>query len=394
MFPRQSSPSDQGGIPKYAVRLLTVAGAFVLLTIIAIVGLHMLRPSSSARGMSGTFLHAAAVPGPAGDYRLWILTDGSFLHYIKSVRTPGRISMEAKCLFCKTWLYIYAPRSKSVLAKFKTDYKSLILHTWMAAVDGKVWVASGSYHQNEPGIFVYETEPPGLIAQTSDIVARHPELASGIVDLRMAKDPDRLVLETRDGRKGVVLTLRDEKLYQDEAEFRKSLTQDEESPVTVFALAQDRDGGPRKKLYRVTGPKGKVTNSSVELFLREPQMFMMSAKATAEPAAAGRAFIEGLIVEQDEDGCVILHQDAAGRKANRLLTRVTAARIEKWTTRPEDLFPETKVDLDKRSFSGIFFMKDKLSVSRIGNLVMLELSGVGLIGFDVETGRKLWELKF
>lgn len=393
MFPTQPAPPDREGTPKIVVGLLIAAGAFVLLTIIALVGLHFVRPSSSAKGMTGSFLHAAAVPGPGGDYRLWILTDGS-LKYIQRTESPGRISIARKCKFCKTWLYVYDPQSRTVLTKFKTGYKALILYTWMASLGGKVWVATGPYEQNEPNIFVYGAEPAGLIAQTSDIIARHPELASGLIDLRMEKNPERLILDTRDGRKGLVLMLRDEKLYPDETEFQKSLALDEEGQVTVFALGRDKDGGPRKRLFKVTGPQGRVKDSSLEYMLRDPKSLLSMSRVTCEPAAPGRVYIEGVIFYQDAECCLILHQDAAGQAADRLLTCVNGEGKEKWTTAPADLFKEMKVDINKNPTSAIFFMKNEIESSRTGDLVMLQLKGVGIIGFDFETGRKLWEIKF
>lgn len=393
MFPKQPGPNgNEQQIPKSAIGLLAAAGAFVLLVIIAFVALHFLRPSSSAKGMGGDFLQAVAVPGPEGGYRLWILTDGSF-HYIKSVQSPGRRSVGRECKFCKTWLYVYDPVGKAVLAKFKTDYKALILHAWMTSSNGRVWVASGAYDRNEPRIFVYGTEPPALIAQTPDIIAQHPELASGLIDLRMQKDPDRIVLNTRDGRTGLVLTLSDDKFYASETEYRSAMARSDEDTVTVFALGQE-DSGPRKRLYKVTGPKGRVASRSLEFFLRDAESLWVSDKATAEPATPGRVYIEGVILCQDADGCLILHQDAAGSKADRLLTCVNGAGKEKWTTTPEELFKEMSVDTNKDPMSAIFFMKSKLDASRLAGLVLLQLQGVGVIGFDFESGRKLWELKF
>lgn len=38
-------------------------------------------------------------------------------------------------------------------------------------------------------------------------------------------------------------------------------------------------------------------------------------------------------------------------------------------------------------------MKNKLDISRLGNLVLLQLSDVGVIGFDFATGKKLWEIR-
>ena len=46
----------------------------------------------------------------------------------------------------------------------------------------------------------------------------------------------------------------------------------------------------------------------------------------------------------------------------------------------------------KDSFSSIFFTKDKIGVMRNGNLVILKLEGEGIMGFDFNTGKKLFTM--
>ena len=59
---------------------------------------------------------------------------------------------------------------------------------------------------------------------------------------------------------------------------------------------------------------------------------------------------------------------------------------------PDDLFKRMKIDKDKDSFSDLFFTKDKIKVRRSGNLVVVEMKGEGLIGFDLQTGKQLWKM--
>ncbi len=392
MYQTQPEPYDGQSTSKLKLGLFGCIGALILLAIIVLAAIHFLRPALSAKGLTGNFMNAVAVPGPEGGYRLWILSDGSF-HYIMRTESPGRFSMGRKCKFCKTWTYVYDPANKTVLAKFKTDYKTLILRTWMTYLNGKIWIATGPYEQNEPRIFVYNVDPPGLTRETRDIITKYPELSSGLINLRMEKDPDRIYLDTKDGREGLVLTLSDEKLYQNESEFRNTLAAGDGERITVFALGRE-DSGPRRKLFKVTGPRNRVKDSFIEFALKDPSSLKSQAKATAEPATPKQVYIEGMIFYQDADCCLVLHQDAAGQTADRLLTCVDGSGKEKWTTAPADIFKEMKVDIDKNSLSAIFFMKDNINVSRTGGLVLLQLRGVGVIGFDFETGKKLWEVKF
>jgi hypothetical protein len=365
--------------------------ALFLLAAIILAGIHFLRPALSSKGMSGIFMNAVAVPSPERGHRLWILSDGSF-HYILREESPGRVSVGRKCKFCKTWTYVYDPAKKTILAKFKTDYKSVIIQSWMAYLNGKIWIATDAYEQNEPRLFAYSTEPAGLFQETPDIIKKYSELGSGLIKVRMAKDPDRFILDTKDGRVGLVLVLSDGKIYANESEFRKAMAAGDEEQVTVFALGRE-DSGPRRELFKVTGPRVRVKDSSLEFFLKDPKSLLSSAKATAVPVAPGCAYIEGMIFYQDPDGCLILHQDVAGKVAQRLLTCLDANGNEKWTAGMAELFKEMKVDLDKNALSNIFFMKDKLDVSRSGSLVLLQLRGVGVIGFDFATGKKMWEIR-
>ena len=388
---RESVRSQEEPSLRRARLFRAVLIALFLLAVAILAGIHFLRPALTSGGLTGKFMNAVAVPSPDGGFRLWILSDGSF-HYVSRVESPGRLSIARKCKFCKTWTSVYDPTTKTVLAKFKTDYQSVIIQSWMAYENGKIWIATDAYENNEPQLFVYSPEPAGLVRETVDIVGTYPELGSGLIKVRMEKDPDRLILDTKDGRVGLVLVLGDEKIYESESELKKAMASGDEERTTLFALSQE-GGGPRKILFKVTGPRGKLKDSSLEFLLTNPQSLMSWSRATAERVAPGSVFIEGVIFHQDPDGCLVLHQDAAGKAANRLLTCLDANGNEKWTADQAELFQEMKVDLDKDPLSNIVFMKGNLDVSLSGSLVLLQLKGVGLIGFDFATGQKLWEIR-
>lgn len=76
-----------------------------------------------------------------------------------------------------------------------------------------------------------------------------------------------------------------------------------------------------------------------------------------------------------------------------MFTCIDSTGNEKWTAGQDALFKKMKLDTDKDAFSTIFFIKQKIEISRVGNVVMLQLRGVGLIGFDFATGKKLWEIR-
>jgi hypothetical protein len=368
---------------------LGLCGIVVLVVLLGIVAAtaRLLWPVFFGKGMRGELKNAVAVPGPGGETRLWILTDGSF-NYTQTTQSPRGRSSERKCKLCKTWLYVYDPVGKTVLARFRTDVKAVVNRTWLAYANGKIWVVTDLY-KGEPQIQVYGTDPPRLVQETQDLLARHPELSSGVIALRPAKGPDRILMDTRDGATGLVLSLSDEKLYASQAEYDKTRAVAEDERVTTLILARP-GSGPRRTLFKVTAPRSSVMNGALEFTLGANPSAVASRGVTA---TARRYYLEGRILHQDADGCLILHQDVAGDKANRLLTRVDSDGKDKWTTPPDQLFEELRLDTERDPFSSITFVEDRIDVSRLGDLVLLEYREVGVIGFDFETGRRLWEIR-
>lgn len=382
------------GKSRWKLGCFGIIGTLILLAIIVLAGIFFVYPALTPNKLKGDLMNVAVVPSKDGSARLWILADGSF-HYIQKTESPGRYSVGRKCLFCKTWTYVYDPESKNVINKFKTEYESIITQSWIAYGSGKVWVATGGYDENEPRIFVYDAETSEQIMETGDFVKKYPELKSGITEIRMDKNPDKIVLSTKDGRTGMVFIINEEKMYDSESQYRDEHEKDKNKTVTVFSLGDEGSNVPRKKLYKVTGPESEIKNKEVSsTYLKDPKTLMFFAKSTAEMLTPNRVYIEGIIFHQDSECCLIIHQDAAGKIANRMLTCIGIDGKEKWTVIQDDLFEEIKVDEDENPFSKIFFMKNDLDVTRSGNLVVFQHKGTGVIGFDYETGKKLWELEF
>ncbi len=349
-------------------------------------------PALWGKPVTGRFKCAVAVPGPEGRALVWMLTDGSF-RYTQKTQRPGSLSIESKCLFCKTWTWVYDPVGKTVVAKFRNPLESVLIEAWMACVGGRVWVMTGAYQDNPPRILVYETNPPRLSRETKDVTARFPELSSGLVRLRFADDPARVVMDTRDGRSGLALSLVDERLYPSESSLLAARAAAEEERVSRFALGPEDGSGPRRVLFRVTAPRARLLGSTLEAAVQDARSLAVSTEGTVERLLPGRVFIDGRILYQDAESCLVLHQDAAGPTANRLLTFVDAGGGERWTTPPGALFEEMKLDTRSNPFSEMFFLSKRIRLSRRGRLLLLQLNDVGIMGLERETGRKLWEMK-
>lgn len=372
---------------------LVIVVLAMLLIVVILAGYFFIYPSLTPNKIRGDFLAAEVVPSKDGSYKVWIQTDGSF-NFIQETKSPGHYSMGRKCYFCKTWTYIYDPVEKKILKKNKTEYDDIIPTPTMVYNDRKVWIVSGTFITTEPKVNVYNAETTELVMDTKEFTQKYPELSSGIVSLGVQKDPERLVMDTRDGQNGLVYVISEDKIFASDLEYRKTLKIGG-GEMTVYALGADDRSGPRKKLYKVTGPKDQLAgNTSYETYLSNSHSMEFFLKSTAVMLNPGKAYLEGLILYQDADCIIILHQDQIGKKANRMLTCVDASGKEKWTVPPDVLFDELKIDEDRDAFSKIFFMKDKIGAERMGNIVVLKVEGAGLMGFDYNSGSKLWSVEF
>ena len=132
--------------------------------------------------------------------------------------------------------------------------------------------------------------------------------------------------------------------------------------------------------------------SSLENYVHDAHNMEFFVGATAEPTT-DKVYLEGILYYHDEDCAIIIYLDQLGKKSNRIMTCVDIKTgKEKWTVQQDDLFKQMKIDENGDAFSSLFFTKDKIEVKRQGNLVVLQLEGQGLMGFDFETGKKLWTL--
>jgi outer membrane protein assembly factor BamB len=164
---------------------------------------------------------------------------------------------------------------------------------------------------------------------------------------------------------------------------------------TVLVLSPEASGsGPRKKLFAVTGPQGKLNSSksSLESYAGNSESLKFFVGATSEPVGE-RIYLEGIIYYQDKDCALIISLDQLGKKSNRILYCIdTKSKKEKWIVNQDDMFKKMAINEDKDSFSSLFFTKDNIKVMRSGNLVLLKLKGEGIMAFDYGTGKKLWTL--
>ena len=391
-FPTGDSPSVRKSKSPF-LGCFGLVGAIIIIVIIAVAGYFFVYPALTPNKMRGNFLDMAIVPTKDGKQNLWILNDGSF-RFIQTTKSPGSYSSGVKCMWCKTWTYIYDPSNEKVLKKIKTDYNDIITKIDMLYKNGKVWVFTREYGQNEPMLNVYDAESTELVMTTKDFISKHPELSSGLTGLHYNDKEETVNFQTKDGNQGIVYDIAEDKLFPDAAAYNSAKHNVSDEPITMVILAPEKSSGPRKILYRIKGPKSKIMSnmSSLESYANNSNTMQFFVGATSEPISS-KVYLEGIAYYKDEDCTLIISLDQLGKKSNRILTCIDAKTgNEKWLVQQDDLFSKMKINEDKDSFSSLFFTKDNIKVKRSGNLVVLELAGEGVMGFDYGSGKKLWTL--
>jgi len=370
----------------------------IILVVLIIVAIFYVYPTLTPNSLRGDLVDMTYVPEEDGKGKLWIVSDGSF-YYVKSYETPGHKEWGSDCFFCKLYTYIYDPVEKKVIKKIQIDYDQVPPKPKLFFINGSVWKISRQHLDNEPAIHQYNAETGEELLNTQSFVKKHPKLGAGISELMIDEESLRLNLTTFDGR-DFIYSLNYDKLFTNRKEMNRFFEKMDTAAITLFAL--EVGSGPRKKLYKVIGPQNEIEEehitkdrlSGLDRLLRKQFIGGKDQNITAELITPDRVFIEGVILCNNNDAAIILYQNRIGKKANRILTCIEADGKERWTVLPDKLFPELKIDKDEDPFSDIFFMRDDISANIEGNVVIFKLTPVGIIGFDFQTGKKLWMIEF
>jgi hypothetical protein len=360
---------------------LVIGGLVFLIT----QGKSLIFPNS----ISGDLLDAVYVPDENGKGKLWILTDGSF-RYTSKTSTPSSYSIKSKGLFCKTWLYIYDPENKSVESKLKTEYDALPPKAKLYYINGKVWKISNELSGYDPEIITYNPKTFEQEADTKDFIEMHPELKSGIS--KIIFDDDRNILlkmETKDGL-SPVYELGKDKIYKSYTDYVKSFNNNEET-LNIFALGYEENNNIRKKLYYVTGPASKIGEKRLsENIISNEKSFDFFYKSKAKSLAEEKIFIEGIILYENNEQCLIIHQDKAGKIADKILTCINKEGKILWSKNSDELYEDLATNEKEDSFSSMFFMKSKIHARIIDNVAIFKFDEHGLICFELINGNEMW----
>jgi hypothetical protein len=392
-FPEQKNEKIYGRSSRAGKGCFGIIGAVILLIGIIIGVIYFGIPALTPNSIHGDFMSMAIVPQKDGSQKLWILTDGSF-NFIQTKKSPGSYSTGRKCYFCKTWTYIYDPETKKVLKKIKTEQQDIITRMDIFYYNGKVWQVTGEYGENEPKLDVFDAETTEKVMDTKAFISKFPVLEAGLVGIRYDEKNNTIVFKTKDGKEQVIYSIDEEKIYEDQGEYSKSKRESTDI-ITTAVLSPETSSSKKFKLYTLTGPKGKVESnkSTLQSFALDKNSSSHFTEGITIKPTTEKGYLEGILYYDDKDCGIVIYLDQIGRKSDRIMTCVDLnSGKEKWTAGPDLLFKEMKINEDKNTFSSLFFTKDHIKVRRSGNLVILELQGEGIIGFDYETGKKLWEM--
>lgn len=364
---------------------------FIILFFVSgfVVSYYFIIPSVFPNSFRGDLQTLRVFPTSDGRYKLWIETDGTF-RTTSRTNNMGQITLKTVGWFCRTYSYIYDPIEEDILNGFKTTYDDLPPVSDIIYEKGKIWVVNSASDGVPPEIRVYSSENYLQEMSTKIFCEKTKELSSGIENVSVDYQyPAKLRISTKDGRE-LVYSIPDDKFFPSSIELEKYYKQIDTTVSGIFALGNEDNSDKRKKLYYITGPKYELSFSYswTEEIVKQNIGAFKNMKAIE--LLPGKVFIEGAVLYSDDEIGVIVHQDNVGKNANRMLTCVDKSGKELWTVQQEDLFDDIK-GRDDDSATEMSFLIHQLAVQRFGDEVIFIYKPMGAMGFQLTTGKKLWE---
>ena len=341
---------------------------------------------------TGAFVDALEVPVPGSTPVIFLLTDASRT-YIETKKRPGYYSTGAACIDCKTIAYIYDPISDKIITNTDVKFPDIISSTELFIKDDRVYQFTKAYGETPAGVNIYDSRTAKLLSETTDFISAYPELSAGITELNVRAENKTVNFETKDGRKKIIYSIELQKIFKDDKSFRTAIESTAEGEGYIYGMASE-DNDSRKQLHKITAPAKYILSQRSILMSYADRNNMLKSYSAHSVRVSDKNYIEGIIYAQDENNVLIISLTAAGKKSERIFTCVDAGTgAEKWSVQQNDLFDYMKIDEEQNSAQSFFSTKDKITVSIHGALVLLKLKGDGVIGFDSETGRKMWSIQ-
>jgi hypothetical protein len=340
----------------------------------------------------GNFIDAVPVPSTGTAPKIFILTDASKT-YIETKKRPGYYSTGAACIDCKTMAYVYDPITNSIVNSSEFKYPDVVNSTEIALKDNRIYQFTGSYHETPAGVNIYDALTGELVTENKDFITQFPELSSGLTELNYHPEKRYVSFDTKDGRKNILFSLDYGRIFENDREFNKMIESSAEGEGTILAMVNSSNDS-RRQIYKITAPNKNIYIHYSTLMDYAGKEEMLKSYQASSEKISDKNYIEGIIYAQDEDYVFLVSLDAAGKKANRIFTCLeTKIGKELWSVQQDELFDYMKIDEVQNSSQSLSSTKDKISVSRLGNLVLLKLKGDGIMAFDTDSGKKLWSIQ-
>ncbi len=352
-------------------------------------------PENVDKRFAGSFIDAVLIPQSDGSTKLFVLTDGSVKYMLKQ-KSTGRFSMGWACNDCKTISYIYDPAVDKVVTQTENKFSDIISQSHIIYANGKIMQFTNPTEKDGPRINTYDPASGEIIADTKAFLDQHQELSSGIIDLTFHDRDQTVSFLTKDGQRDLVYDPASDKIYKDEIKMRNELGESAGGGRGTIYFLRTETGDKRESLFKVTASKKDIITreSTLESYLTN-QSFLKDIIPTAVvEKPTDKTFLNGKIYYQDDDYFVIIYLDQAGKIANRLLVCYDAKTgKEAWSLEPDALFPEMKINEKDDSGSSYTMTYDKIKFRRANNILMMTFQETGMKGFDLKSGKQIWQLE-
>ena len=351
--------------------------------------------NSDSRFEGATFMDAVVIPQNGGNPKIWILTDASKTAIVTHKR-PGQYSTGSECIDCRTRAFIYETGTDKILNKTDNPFNDLVTESNIFGVNGKILQFTHGYHDALPRINIYDANTGSMLSETKDFIDMHEELKSGIVSLSYSNYSQTISFDTKDGQKNLIYSPVTDKIYTNESKLSEDIAAGTPDGTGIACGLKSATKDKRYKLWKVTAPrKNLITKRSTYIsYIGEQRTLDVFAPDAKTELVSDKIYLQGIIYYQDEDIAVIIYVDQAGKTANRIMTCVDLhSGNEKWTVNPDGLFSFMKIDENQKTDSGFDYTKDRIKIRKSGNILALTFLGGGIMGFDSESGKKLWTLE-
>ncbi len=337
--------------------------------------------------------------GLDGSGSIWVRVD----EYVPvTIQTGNSIEM-GKRYFSKRFVRIYDTATRQVVKETIThDSFEVAAPLDRIFNDGEsVWIVNG-YDKNYPqSLQVFDGKTMDPTMNLESFSKKFPELQSGIAEIAYYEDPLHLDLLTKDGQK-LSYYFDVDRLFENLSDYKTFLKAGASEYSSYLMLEGKNSSDLRKKLYSIT------QQSSSPWFQNYPALAnslndLEHLKNTFDVSEvtsllSGKIFLEGEIVYQNRAPALggsttshellIAHKSEVGDNADYLLTYIVNDQ-EQWTVSKSQvpILAQLNPLVNPDPFLAL---ADTPLVQKDGEVLVVTLERIGILGLDVATGKQLW----